>query len=65
MRVTFLEHSGFLVELPSVSLLFDWWRGKLPELAEEKPLYVFARISLPVFLPAHVAGHIMIWFSLF
>ena len=53
MRVTFLEHSGFLVELPSVSLLFDWWRGKLPELAEEKPLYVFARHSHPDhFLPA-------------
>lgn len=53
MRVTFLEHSGFLVELPSVSLLFDWWRGKLPELAEEKPLYVFASHSHPDhFLPA-------------
>ena len=24
MRVTYLAHSGFLVELPSVTLLFDW-----------------------------------------
>ena len=30
MRVTYLAHSGFLVELPSVTLLFDWWKGELP-----------------------------------
>ncbi len=47
MRVTFLEHSGFLVDLPSVSLLFDWWRGKLPPLDERKPLYVFSSHSHP------------------
>ncbi len=41
MQVTFLAHSGFLVELPSVTLLFDWWKGDLPPLPE-KPLLVFA-----------------------
>ena len=41
MTVTFLGHSGFLVELPSVALLFDWWKGALPPLPE-KPLLVFA-----------------------
>ena len=30
--VTFLGHSGFLVELPSVTLLFDWWKGELPAI---------------------------------
>lgn len=38
---TFLGHSGFLVELDTVCLLFDWWRGELPPLPE-KPLLVFA-----------------------
>ena len=42
MRVTFLEHSGFLAELPSVTLLFDWWKGELPALRPEIPLLVFA-----------------------
>jgi len=42
MRVTFLDHSGFLVELPSVTLLFDWWKGELPPLREDVPLLVFA-----------------------
>ena len=42
MRVTFLEHSGFLVELPSVTLLFDWWKGELPALRPGVPLLVFS-----------------------
>lgn len=41
MQVTFLAHSGFLVELDPVALLFDWWQGELPALPE-KPLLVFA-----------------------
>ena len=41
MRVSFLDHSGFLAELPSAALLFDWWKGELPPLPD-KPLLVFA-----------------------
>ena len=36
MRVTFLAHSGFFVELEGVCLLFDWWKGALPPLPPEK-----------------------------
>ena len=42
MRVTFLAHSGFLVELEEAVLLFDWWKGALPPLPPDKPLLVFA-----------------------
>ncbi len=42
MKITFLDHSGFLAELEGVSLLFDWWKGDLPPLPPDKPLYVFA-----------------------
>ena len=42
MRVTFLDHSGFLVELPNVTLLFDWWKGELPALRPGVPLLVFS-----------------------
>ena len=41
IRVTFLGHSGFLAELNSVCLLFDWSEGSLPPLPD-KPLLVFA-----------------------
>ena len=41
MHVTFVDHSGFLVELPGLTLLFDWWKGDLPPLPSG-PLLVFA-----------------------
>lgn len=41
MRVTFIDHSGFFVELDGVCFLFDWWKGELPPLPD-KPLLVFA-----------------------
>ena len=47
ITVTFLGHSGFLAELPSVALLFDWTEGELPSLPEDKPLYVFVSHAHP------------------
>ncbi|MCI9543730.1 MAG: MBL fold metallo-hydrolase [Acutalibacter muris] len=40
MKVTFILHSGYFVELDSCCLLFDYWRGDIPQ--SDKPLYVFA-----------------------
>ncbi len=45
MTVTFLAHSGFLVEWEHFYTLFDWWKGELPPLDREKPLLVFASHS--------------------
>ena len=42
MRITFLYHSAFLVELKTCTLLFDWYGGTLPDFDRSKPLYVFA-----------------------
>lgn len=42
MKVTYLYHSGFLVELEQHILLFDYYKGKLPEFSKEKTIYVFA-----------------------
>ena len=41
MRVTFLGHSGFFLELPEADLLFDYYKGELPAPDPEKPLAVF------------------------
>ena len=48
MIVTHLYHSGFLVELPELTLLFDWYRTEVPgwgenevRLRADKKLYVF------------------------
>ena len=42
MHVTYIYHSGFLVELDTMYLLFDYYKGELPEWKDAKPLYVFA-----------------------
>ena len=49
MRVTFLAHSGFFLELETASLLFDWWKGELPPLPADRPL-----LALLVAIPAAV-----------
>ena len=40
MRVTFLAHDGFFIELDTLCLLFDWWKEAVPPLPD-KPLLVF------------------------
>jgi L-ascorbate metabolism protein UlaG (beta-lactamase superfamily) len=42
MQITFLAHSGFLVELETCYLIFDYYKGRLPKLAPDKPVFVFA-----------------------
>ena len=42
MKITYIHHSSFLVELDSVNLLFDYYRGDIPIMDLEKPLIVFA-----------------------
>lgn len=42
MKITYIHHSSFLVELESVVCLFDYEKGVLPKLPENKPLLVFA-----------------------
>lgn len=41
LRVYPIFHSGFLVELQSCCLLFDYFRGEIPAVDPAKPLYVF------------------------
>lgn len=42
MKITYVHHSAFLVELTSAALLFDYTQGPLPELDKNKPLIIFA-----------------------
>lgn len=40
MKVTFILHSGYFVELENCCLLFDYYQGDIPRC--DKPIYVFA-----------------------
>lgn len=41
MQITYIGHSGFFLELAHTLLLFDYYKGPLPEINERKKLYVF------------------------
>lgn len=41
MKITYIGHSGFLVEFSHCYCLFDYYEGKIPEFDKEKPLFIF------------------------
>lgn len=41
MKVTYIYHSGFLVETAVCYYLFDYFKGEIPGLDTEKPIFVF------------------------
>lgn len=41
-KVTYISHSGFVVELDKVCMLFDYWKGDMPEFPADKALVVFS-----------------------
>jgi L-ascorbate metabolism protein UlaG (beta-lactamase superfamily) len=47
MKVTYIYHSGFLVETESATLLFDYYKGELPAFPDNKPLVIFASHKHP------------------
>ena len=47
MKVTYIGHSGFSVELESHIFLFDYYEGAMPEFDPAKKLLVFASHSHP------------------
>ena len=42
MNITYINHSGFLVETSKCYYLFDYFKGNLPELKADKPILVFS-----------------------
>lgn len=47
MKVTYIYHSGYLVETEPATLLFDYYKGKLPAFPADKPLIIFASHKHP------------------
>lgn len=45
MIVTYICHSGFLVETPTIYYLFDYYKGPIPKLLPNKPVIVLASHS--------------------
>lgn len=47
MRVQYIGHSGFLVEMEQVYLLFDYFEGELPIFRPEKKIFIFVSHKHP------------------
>lgn len=45
MKVTYIDHSAFLIELEDIVLLFDYFKGTIPCFPKSKQLYVFSSHS--------------------
>ena len=41
MKVTYIHHSGFLVETEDCYYIFDYYRGDIPELDKSREVIVF------------------------
>ena len=41
MQVTYIDHSGFMVESGSCYYIFDYYKGELPNLDKDKEVIVF------------------------
>lgn len=42
MQITYIYHSGFLIETADSYYIFDYWKGELPALNPDKPVVVFS-----------------------
>lgn len=42
MKITYIHHSSFSVELDTCTLLFDYFKGNLPKFNTDKKLYIFS-----------------------
>lgn len=42
MKITYIYHSGFAVDLEDCVLIFDYSGGRLPHIAENRKVFVFA-----------------------
>ncbi len=47
MQITYIYHSGFLIEIADSYYIFDYWKGDLPKLNPEKPVVVFSSHAHP------------------
>ena len=41
IKVTYIGHSGFLLETQEANFLFDYYQGEIPQMDKDKPLVVF------------------------
>lgn len=47
MKITYIQHSGFVLEYEETVLIFDYYKGRLPALGKGRKIYVFSSHAHP------------------
>ena len=50
LKITYIHHSSFSVELENAVILFDYFKGTLPEFPAGKPSLSLRAISMPIIM---------------
>lgn len=45
MKITYIYHSSYLIETETCYMLFDYFKGDLPPIQKDKPIYIFSSHS--------------------
>lgn len=61
MKITYINHSGFLLETKDCYYIFDYYKGELPHLDKEKEVIVFVVTSIRIILTLKFLRFLMIW----
>ncbi len=61
MKITYINHSGFLIETKDCYYIFDYYKGELPHLDKEKEVIVFVVTSIRIILTLKFLRFLMIW----
>lgn len=48
MKITYINHSGFLVETENCYYVFDYYKGEMPSLDKSKEVVVFCSMILSI-----------------
>ena len=50
MKITYINHSGFLIETRDCYYIFDYYKGELPHLNKEKEIRIILTLKFLRFL---------------
>ena len=50
MKITYINHSGFLIETKDCYYIFDYYKGELPQLDKKKEVIVFCSHFIRIIL---------------
>lgn len=61
MKITYINHSGFLVKTENCYYVFDYYKGEMPRLDKSKEMSSFAVTFIKIISIRKSLKFLMIW----